>query len=459
MYEDEYLPAYRAAVEDSTAATIPDIAALQALVTAVNTEVGADVIEDALAAIDAMAVASDASTLTRALLIDALSGDALLKGTLRHFVLYQDSIAGATGVADVAALEAIIASANMQKAIEVVQAYADADDAGNMTTGELVDAGVDQGVIMTYNLEAYQTAVADSTGAALSTSAKIEALVVEVNTLETANALDTILAMTVAGDASTLTTTMLKKAEFEYESDYLEAYQAALSSSGALTTFEEVQTLIEEVDALEMIKEMPGSGDADDLTIEMAELAGATDLFDAFLDAYKNAVFEADTIGDLAAFQAIIDATNLAEVLAMAANSNASALTEVMLTTVGCTDVRTEKLAEYKTTIEAEASLADLAALQAVIDAVNVISVEDIFANGNMNVYPIPTTGRLFIDLKQIPAEGIDVEVTDITGRVVMRTKLTDSRSVIDITGEASGVYFLKLSADENVVTTRIMLQ
>jgi hypothetical protein len=378
---------------------------------------------------------------------------------LRHFVLYQDSIAGADSVTTVAALEAIIASANTQKAVEVVQAYADASDAASMTTGELVEAGVDQAAIMTYNLEAYQEAVADSTGAALSTSAKIEALVVAVNAQEITNALDAILAMTVAGDASTLTTTMLKKAGFVYESDYLEAYQDALGTSGALTTFAEVQAVIEKVDALEMIKEMPGDSSSDDLTIEMAELAGGVNLFAAFLDAYKDGVYDADSITTLAEFQAVIDATNLAEVLAMAANSDASALTELMLTTVGATDVRTAKLAEYQAAIAAEASLADLAALQAVIDAVNVVNVEDFFSNNNLSIYPNPTNGKLYVDLKQVPAEGIDVVVTDITGRIILRTHLDDSRSVIDIAGESSGVYFLQLTVEDNVVTKRIMLQ
>jgi hypothetical protein len=312
---------------------------------------------------------------------------------------------------------------------------------------------------MTYNLEAYQEAVADSTGAALSTSAKIEALVVAVNAQEITNALDAILAMTVAGDASTLTTTMLKKAGFVYESDYLEAYQDALGTSGALTTFAEVQAVIEKVDALEMIKEMPGDSSSDDLTIEMAELAGGVNLFAAFLDAYKDGVYDADSITTLAEFQAVIDATNLAEVLAMAANSDASALTELMLTTVGATDVRTAKLAEYQAAIAAEASLADLAALQAVIDAVNVVNVEDFFSNNNLSIYPNPTNGKLYVDLKQVPAEGIDVVVTDITGRIILRTHLDDSRSVIDIAGESSGVYFLQLTVEDNVVTKRIMLQ
>ena len=459
MYADEYLPAYRGAVEDSAGTAFATVAGVQAMVDAVNAKVGATVVADALAAIDAMAVASDASDLTRDLLADALGSEALLKGTLRHFVLYQDSVAGADSVKTVAALEAIIASANTQKAIEVVQAYADASNAASMTTGELVDAGVDQAAIMTYNLEAYQGAVADSTGAALSTSAKIEALVVAVNVQETANALDTILAMTVAGDASTLTTTMLKKAGFEYESDYLEAYQAALGTVGALTTFEEVQAVIDEVDALEMIKGMPGDNSADDLTIEMAELAGGTDLFEAFLDNYKNAVFDADTIADLAGFQAIIDATNLASVLEMAELSDASALTEDLLVLVGATDVRTANMEAYQTAIEAEASLADLAALQAVIDAVNIVNVEDFFSNNNLSIYPNPTNGRLYVDLKQVPAEGIDVEVSDITGRIILRTHLDDARSVIDITGESSGVYFLQLTVEDNVVTKRIMLQ
>lgn len=54
-----------------------------------------------------------------------------------------------------------------------------------------------------------------------------------------------------------------------------------------------------------------------------------------------------------------------------ATNSDASNLKAYMLTDAGCTDVDEGNLADYKVAIAAEASIADLAALQTIIDTVN----------------------------------------------------------------------------------------
>jgi len=64
-------------------------------------------------------------------------------------------------------------------------------------------------------------------------------------------------------------------------------------------------------------------------------------------------------------------AASLTRIQGYATGSDATAMTIQMMSNAGGTDVRVENLAAYKVAVAAEASIADLAALQVVIDAVN----------------------------------------------------------------------------------------
>lgn len=86
--------------------------------------------------------------------------------------------------------------------------------------------------------------------------------------------------------------------------------------------------------------------------------------------AQKSAVYVDDISGAIAILKENA-AASLARVQAYATGSDASALTVATLVNAGVTDVIEANLAEYKATIAGEASIADLAALQALIDTDN----------------------------------------------------------------------------------------
>lgn len=63
-------------------------------------------------------------------------------------------------------------------------------------------------------------------------------------------------------------------------------------------------------EALTLISDLAGSGDASSVTIDVLETAGATGLNDVYLEGYQNAIANAASIPDLTALQAIIDSVN-----------------------------------------------------------------------------------------------------------------------------------------------------
>jgi len=61
--------------------------------------------------------------------------------------------------------------------------------------------------------------------------------------------------------------------------------------------------------------------------------------------------------------------------------------------------------------------------------------VENTSSQSELKVYPNPTTGIVYLAVK----EDVDIEVRDLTGRVVMRTRGT----MVDLSGMAEGIYFV----------------
>jgi hypothetical protein len=155
---------------------------------------------------------------------------------------------------------------------------------------------------------------------------------------------------------------------------YLDAYILAISTSGTLADEAAIQTLLTFTATCETVKAMAGSEDVKNLTLEMLDILGIENVFAIiFTEAYySDAIFELDTLENcVASIQEVIDATNFLYIQEMAEFEYADELTNEMLIAVGVENVNPDLMDDYKTAVGAAGTIADLAALQAIIDAVN----------------------------------------------------------------------------------------
>jgi hypothetical protein len=72
-------------------------------------------------------------------------------------------------------------------------------------------------------------------------------------------------------------------------------------------------------------------------------------------------------------------------------------------------------------------------------------------------IYPNPTDGNL--TLKMNTASNVDVTVYDLNGRALLNKKVNDTQSEINISNQPSGVYLLKVKADNGEFSKRIIKQ
>jgi hypothetical protein len=78
-----------------------------------------------------------------------------------------------------------------------------------------------------------------------------------------------------------------------------------------------------------------------------------------------------------------------------------------------------------------------------------------------VSVYPNPSNGIVNIDLQGAMTQNATIEVYNAMGQQVLAQNYTDASSKfeINLSGNASGVYTIKLIADGQVITKRVVLQ
>ena len=85
---------------------------------------------------------------------------------------------------------------------------------------------------------------------------------------------------------------------------------------------------------------------------------------------------------------------------------------------------------------------------QMAMDDINVVSyIQDNLyekVKSDLMIYPNPASEILNVEIETIPTNNI-LTITDITGRIVVRTTLVDNKSNVDISNLNAGVYFVTI--------------
>jgi parallel beta-helix repeat protein len=67
-----------------------------------------------------------------------------------------------------------------------------------------------------------------------------------------------------------------------------------------------------------------------------------------------------------------------------------------------------------------------------------------IFQSGNVHIYPNPTGNEVTIQFSALPERGTKIEITDITGKVIISQMVRSAFEVLDIQSQPAGIYFVK---------------
>ena len=86
------------------------------------------------------------------------------------------------------------------------------------------------------------------------------------------------------------------------------------------------------------------------------------------------------------------------------------------------------------------------------------VGIQPLGENQDMLIYPNPTRGEVHINLTNIPALGMELSVYNVSGKVIYKSLITRMEETIDLQGNPSGVYFIKIGEKVNEIF-KIVLQ
>ena len=93
---------------------------------------------------------------------------------------------------------------------------------------------------------------------------------------------------------------------------------------------------------------------------------------------------------------------------------------------------------------------------------VNQISVDEDFMNGTLSIYPNPTRGLFNVEFATAASKDVEISIVNMVGQVIATEVVTVNGAYsnqFDLSDESAGVYFIKFTTDEGVLTERITVE
>jgi hypothetical protein len=76
----------------------------------------------------------------------------------------------------------------------------------------------------------------------------------------------------------------------------------------------------------------------------------------------------------------------------------------------------------------------------------------------NVSIYPNPSRGNVSIRFLNLPEEGTDIQIFDISGKLIFNRKVQTNIEVMNIENLPSGVYFVKTSLNKQNTATKLIV-
>lgn len=85
------------------------------------------------------------------------------------------------------------------------------------------------------------------------------------------------------------------------------------------------------------------------------------------------------------------------------------------------------------------------------IDETSIIS-------NKIKIYPNPANDKIFLDIQDIDSSSVDVELIDISGKLIQKIKSYESKNAIYINGLINGIYICKVRSKSSVQFTKFIV-
>lgn len=84
-------------------------------------------------------------------------------------------------------------------------------------------------------------------------------------------------------------------------------------------------------------------------------------------------------------------------------------------------------------------------------------SATDFFETTEVSLYPNPTNDKFFVAIKDDTSKKAEATLTHVSGAVLERRIMNNSRELFDLSGLAPGMYFLKLTVNNETHVWKVI--
>jgi hypothetical protein len=91
------------------------------------------------------------------------------------------------------------------------------------------------------------------------------------------------------------------------------------------------------------------------------------------------------------------------------------------------------------------------------INLCSTVGLEDVVYKYSFSISPNPASTTITISTPTTPNKNTFMTIKDITGKEVLKSKLTQEQNVVDVSGLSQGVYFVRVTDDRMVMVTKFI--
>lgn len=433
------LSEYASAV--AAADNFTDISQIQDLVTSINNSL-------AFPRIQQMATESDAS-----LLENALKQAAGTNRTQELYIpYYRPTIEARSSIADKAELQAIVDSINPIAAFAVIQEMNRTGNSDDLNTTILKDAGANGvNTLFPQALDIYKVSIY--------TADSIPDLATLQKAVDISNQWFEFIIWILFQDTQNLTIEKLELVGAEdLVAEYLPYYKYYMLSVDYNTFPAGLQSyVIERGNTLGMVADMATNGDASLLTYAMLEFIGAAGIDPDNVAYYQDYIAGAGTIESIEDLEAVIkQANNFATIMDMIDAGDVSGITITLLKNAGVQNTESDRLDLYKDAIAAAEDISTLADLQAIIDEMNAVGIDNNKPGiAGVNVYPNPATEFITVSLE---SRVFSIDVMDIRGSVVYHVENCSNKEIIPVGSLENELLMIRVTSGKESRTIPVIV-
>jgi len=89
--------------------------------------------------------------------------------------------------------------------------------------------------------------------------------------------------------------------------------------------------------------------------------------------------------------------------------------------------------------------------------------VNDLFLGGKVNIFPNPADNQLNVSFNAVNNASLDISLTDISGRVIVKenhnTSIGENKILVDLSEYTTGIYFLKIADGNSSMDFKVVVK